>query len=542
VNLTAESEVAFGSTNWLGVVAGDEQAFRQYVMASTAFRGPAMEQNWGFSLEYFAPYEHVTPSHFESMLAFACGATGMTVYTMIGTRAWRGDRNLTDDDAPVRTNDRGDASSGDYPGSAPVPSTGERRDKFYTLQQMTQYFRSEGPRFARHGPRASVAWGIYPPYAWGGQWLPRGDVDDVLWRPPLRAVPRGSYHGLDSFVETMTRLGGGFLQMDVSREDAPLHKAHALCLSAHEFMDGATQERIATYVEQGGALLLTDVLPDKDDLLRDLRGALATRVFPHEEVGFEKLPFPRPILMDGERVGRAVDFVVKLRPPADAERMLEVDGACAGYARRVGQGIALYLGAGPWRARFSGDDRSIAEEDQRLIERLLRLIGGDELFPARPLSGAGEVVVWQHGDASKDEQQIFVIVREHVGDVTVEFTRPGPRRARATLSSPSQAVHAFAVRRGQLGACYLRGLNDTRGEFLAPRLTVGDETWRAETPCDLCVTPDRQDALLVSVAHTGSGRGARVHLGASGVHEVPDLRRGAPKRVTSRAAAAGEGR
>lgn len=500
VNPPDAGDLVFGLTNWVGVVCSEPAAFRQYVMATTSFRGPSMEQNWGFSSQYFQPYERVTPSVFESMLAIAAGATGLCAYTFAGTRAWRRDPNVRVDWLPARTNERGDATSGDYPGDAPILSDGTRTGKLWTLHQAAQYLRATAPRFLAAGPDAPVAWAIYAPYAWSGQWLPRGDPDDLLWRPPLQAVPRGAYHGLDAFVEMMLERGVGFRQVDV-REDS-LSGCSLLCLSAHEFMDAAAQERLARHVEEGGSLLLTNLVPDKDERLEPFAGALARRVLPHRVTRRLTLARPTAVEVDGEPLGKALEFAFVVEPPDDAEALVTLGGECVGYERRVGRGRALYLGIGPWRAALSGDDPVVARENQRLTWRLVERLTGGRIAPARPRAG-GDALAWLHPCEGAGAAQAFVVVRDRAGLVEVEVDGArGPRTLR--LRSPSQAVQSVLLEDGGIGAAWLKGVNDLRGEAVAPEVEVDGDRFAAGDPCDACLTREG-DGWLLTVAHLGTG-------------------------------------
>ncbi|GEM_PF-3170456 len=506
VNLVGRKGFTFGLTNWLGVVAGDSRAFRQYVMANTAFRGPAMEMNWGFASEYYTPYQHVAPSVYEAMVAVACGATGVTAYTFAGTRAWRDDPNVDVQWIPQRTNAREDASSADYPGDSPVLSTGERTGKYWSLMQIAQYLRDEGPRFLAGGPRASLAWGIYPPYAWAGQWLMRGDPDDYIWKPPLKAVPRGAYHGLDAFAEMALGQGVGFRQVDVSR-DLDLGGCRLLCVSAHEYMDLATQERLARYVHRGGRLLLTNVVPDRDETLRPARGALHD-LFPHGEHCLRPLAGPTPLVVEGEEMGAILEYVHTVTPPADADLPIRINGDLVGYRRRHGAGTAIFLGASPWRATLSGDDRHVSQENQRLAWRLLLALGDAEAVRT-PRGGKG-AVVFEHGQgADPRDADLFVIVGETGGDIAVRRS-PDGREETLLVRSPSLAAHAVALDASGIRACYLKGITDTRGERVAPRLSAASDVLEADDPCDLCVTRTGE-GLRVSVAHLGKAA-TRVRL------------------------------
>jgi beta-galactosidase len=531
----AERGHTFGTTSWLGVIVHDRTAFRQYVMATTFSRGPALEQNWGFSTQYDAPYQFETPSHFETMLALACGATGFTAYTFAGTRAWREDANLGGEWHALRTNDRGDETSGDYPGTSPVLSDGTRTRKFWTLRQLSQFLRDEGPRFVAAGPRARVSWGIYPPYAWAGQWLPRGDADDVMWRPPLRTIPRGAYHGLDAFVELLLEEGEGFRQEDVTGKEG--FASQVLCVSAHEYMDARTQERLAAHVEDGGGLLLTGIVPSLDERLLPFEGALRGRVFPHRDREDRILAAPTPLRMGEMGLGLALDTACLVEPPADADMHVHLEDAIVGYRRRVGHGQAIFLGVNPWRAELSGDDPYVARANRKLVRALLDRLRG-EPSPARPLGAPpGEVHAWEHAQGRL--QQIYVVVRDAEGDLRVAYTTPDGDRETLELRSPSGVAHAILLEDGRLRAVYLKGTNDLRGQRVAPRVIVAGDTWGAEAACDLCVTRPAGGGIEVSVAHLGPPE-TRVFL--EGLVDEPvvvgDLSRDGPRRLGAPATAA----
>ncbi|HVL47408.1 MAG TPA: beta-galactosidase [Candidatus Thermoplasmatota archaeon] len=529
VNVADVEGLTFGSTNWLGVVAGDPVAFRQYAMATTAFRGPAMEQNWGFASQYFAPYEYVTPSHFESMLAVACGATGITAYTFAGARAWRDDPNLAAEWIPERTNDRRDATSGDYPGDSAVLSDGTRTPKLATLHQIAHVLAAIPAEPLVAGPRAAVAWAMYPPYAWAGQWLPRGDPDDLLWRPPLKAVPRGAYHGLDAFVEMMMDRGLGFRQLDISREDVPLERVDAIALSAHEYMDAATQLRLARFVEDGGALMLTGLVPDRDLTLKEARGALSG-LFPHRVRRVGDVAHTRRATYEGRHEGLALDFFVEVEPPGDADAFVRLGEDVVGYRRSHGAGRVFYLGIGPWRARHSGDDPRVARENQRFAWRILEGLGADDCVPARPLDDEHQVMVWQHGARSGGPQALYIVVRDAHGTLRVRYTEPGGRAAVATIASPSEAVHVAAFdAAGRLVAAHLKGVNDVRGEAVAPSLAWPGGRLAAATPCDVAFVRSAREAVL-TVAHV-AGSTTRVVIPLA-PHEIAGVARadgGAPR-------------
>src|SRR5581483_5347056 len=141
-------------------------------------------------------------------------------------------------------------------------------------------------------------------------------------------------------------------------------------------------------------LLLTNVVPDRDELLRPARGALA-ELFPHGEQRGVRLDGPAPVEVDGARVGLVLDFAQVVRPPSDADLPIRLAGETIGYRRRHGQGVAIFLGASPWRAALSGDDARVAEEGQALAWRLLLALDGGAIDETP--RGGSEVMVFRHG-------------------------------------------------------------------------------------------------------------------------------------------------
>lgn len=463
-----------GLTDWVGVVANDPEAYRQFVMALTARRGPALELDWGFSREYAPPYSHATPCLFETILALACGATGINAYTVVGTRAWRDDPHLAAPWYPARTNRKHTPANEDYPGSAPVDSEGRTSPKLEALTLLYGFLRHEASCFARARSTHELAWGVYPPWAFAGQWLPGGDADDLYWRPPLATVPRAAYHGLDAFVELCTNSGTGFQQVDLSQDADLPESVRVLCIAGHSFMSQDAQRRIGRFVRRGGTLLLTGSIPDRDEKLRPAHGELAT-LFPHGETRWYDLDSPARVMIDGN--AQLVDKQIGiLTAPSDALFTLTSEQGCAGYARRAGQGSACYLAAEPWRAQLSGDDHRVATEGQELVSRLIGKLSGERTDP-RALHPA-EAVVWQR--AADTARILFVLARGDATTIEIQARDIGP----IIIHGSSQASHMLVFEGRRLRSCFLTGVNDTRSERVRPAVTTSYGTVEAAGPGD----------------------------------------------------------
>lgn len=510
IEFKPHENVQWGFTNWIGVVPHSAKAYVQYILAASRERGPNLEEDWGFSAQYDIAYAHAAPSYFQSILYLANGATGLNVYTGVGTKAWRRDDNLRLEDIPwERLTGKAD---GEYPGHAPISSEGARLHKYWTVAQLSAYLNAEGASMATSPRAASLAWAVYTPYAWAGAWAPRGIRDHKPFHNAgLRACPHVTYHGLESLIETALATGLDWRQLDL-REAPPEEVARwpLLVLAAYDFMSREAQEKLVRHVREGGHLLVTGLLPRWNEALEKDAMPLREALFPHRDEETVRLKRPMAVDLAGGGHGRAVSWAVRVTPPQGAEPVARILGDCVGYRVRLGAGTATYLGYHPWYATLSGDDVGLVEANRGVAAWAAQMAG---LRPwwARATDHEG-VDVWQY-DAPDDVQHLAVVSRApQTEEVEVQWTRAGGERDRLRLVVLPRSGYLLTMARGEARSLLLKNVNDHEGLRAPPRLEVAGRRWGAELPCDLAVAAQPGGVLEVSVANV-DGPATEVALG-----------------------------
>lgn len=253
--------VHYGFTNWIGCVSHSEHAFNRYLLLCKRAFGPNLEENWGFSELYDKRYRFTVVPYFQTLLAIAAGASGFNVYTGVGTAHW--------DDQLDAHHDR------PYPDTAPIGADGSLHPKAKTLSLLSYYLNTYGSEIVTAKRQAPVSWALYPAYAALAGWANRAED----WAPLGVKPPRCGAHALDNFQRTMRLQSRDFHVVNIEEADR-LDPAEypALTLCGGFFMDAATQQRLVSYVRDGGTLVLAHDMPVRDDRMEPctiLRDAMA---------------------------------------------------------------------------------------------------------------------------------------------------------------------------------------------------------------------------------------------------------------------------
>lgn len=505
--------VRWGTTDWTGVAAQSARAYVQHVMAATRERGPNLEEDWGSSAQHDPAFAHAAPSYFQTLLHLACGATGVTVYTGVGTDAWRDDPGLRPEGPG---GEPGTWPLGhvpvEHPGHAPVDAEGGLRPKYWTLAQLGDYLAAEGPGLACAHRAASLAWAAYAPYAWAGAWAPRGARDHRPWlRAGFRACPTVTYHGLESLVETA--LATGLDHGQVALGQAPqeeLAEWPLLVLAGYDTMAPEAQDQLVAHVERGGHLLLTGLLPRWNDQLERDRMPLRERLFAHAAEEQVRLRRTVPVQLAGGAEGRAAGWAVRVAPPDGAEPVARIHAECVGYRVRAGAGTATYLGFHPWYAAVSGDDVALVEANRGVPAWAARMAG----VPARwAWSEQPEGLDVFQANGPGDVQHLAVLGRSaQPAEAEVVWTRAGGARAVLRGATLPRAGWLVTMADGHPRSLLLKGVHDQDGLRIPPRLEAAGRRWGADQACDLSCVALPGGELRASVAHTEAGE-AEVALG-----------------------------
>lgn len=260
----------YGYTSWAGNAIVDDEALVNYVMAAKRGRGPNIEENWSLRWVDESCRYPVVPIH-HALLGIACGATGLAVYTACATDQW-GPHLVIDRGFLAETT--GDPGQLDppYGEGAPIDEMGKEGPGFAPLQLLTSYLAHEGPGLLRASPEPGLTWGVYRPYCFLQAWAPPTDarVAGHQLAPPAADT-------LVPFVRHCLRrsIPFGFTDLET---DASLRSAgHALIVTSASFMAAEVQLRLASFLDDGGCLLLLGDLPRLDELFRPCT-ALAERL------------------------------------------------------------------------------------------------------------------------------------------------------------------------------------------------------------------------------------------------------------------------
>ena len=246
-----EWNIAYGFTNWIGVVSHDESAFMRYLLLVKRARGINLEENWGFSKLYDWRYRFHHIPFYQTVLAMGLGATGFNVYTGVSTDQW------TDELDAIHERP--------YPDCSPISEHGEVGEKYEVLKLLNRFI-AENADLVLEGKRDNEAtWALYPPYSYLSSFgVEQDDFRGLGVRPPS-----SGHHGIESFMLTMLHEQREFGVINIETATLEeLEKEKVLVLSGSFFMKQDVQHKLLDYVQNGGTLFFFSELPTYDENMR----------------------------------------------------------------------------------------------------------------------------------------------------------------------------------------------------------------------------------------------------------------------------------
>lgn len=243
----------YGMISWLGVAAYDRDVFDRYVNTARRARGLNLEENWGFAALYDKRSKFPVIPFYQTLVSVAAGATGYDIFVGASTDYW--DETLdriTKLQCPT------------FPSDAPIDEHGNLRPLYHTAKFLNSWFVEHGDALLGCEIDIDVAYLLYPPYAAVSSWVP----DERYWRVADSEIPRCGREGFEEFSHSLQEAGYSFgmFELDAATEEQ-LSQPKALALQSGYFMDAASQERLAKFVEGGGRLYISGQLPEVDDKL-----------------------------------------------------------------------------------------------------------------------------------------------------------------------------------------------------------------------------------------------------------------------------------
>jgi beta-galactosidase len=247
---TDAADYHYGMISWLGVAAYDRNVFDRYINTARRARGINMEENWGFGTLYDARSRYPLVPFFQTLASVAGGATGYVIFTCVNTEHWE---PALDRVTKLQCNT--------FPSHAPIDEHGNLRPMYDTAVMLNRWFADHGDDFLRAEPEIDCAYLLYAPYAAVSSWIP----DERYWRVQGHEIPRCGREGFEEFSKSLQQAGYSFgmFEVDSAPEDL-LQQPRSLAMHSGFFMDAATQERLAKFIEAGGTLFLSGELPTVD--------------------------------------------------------------------------------------------------------------------------------------------------------------------------------------------------------------------------------------------------------------------------------------
>ena len=245
--------IAYGFTNWMGVVSTDHDSHARYVVGAKRAPGPNLEENWGFSELYDRAYAAGATSFHQSLLALAAGATGINVYTGVATSGWGDDLDAK--------------HTPPYPDCPPIGADGVAIGKAGTVRMLADFFDAHGAEFLAATPATGASWGLYAPYAAIAAWT--GDAAGGRASAPdsADALP-GCGRPLREFHERMRSQGQDYRIVDLESATAERLADHPhLVLHGGAFMHAQVQRLLADHLRAGHRIDLLGPVPQLDEQL-----------------------------------------------------------------------------------------------------------------------------------------------------------------------------------------------------------------------------------------------------------------------------------
>jgi beta-galactosidase len=283
-------DIHYGYTNWTGNALVDDEALVNSVLAAKRRRGPNLEENWSLRWVDPACAFAVVPV-FHALLGLACGATGIDVYTACATDHW-GNHLVVDREFLRETTGDPCLLDPPYGDAAPIDARGCPGTSFDALRVLTHFLSREGPAMVQARPEPGITWWLYPPFASLRAWDPPAD-NGIEGCPSVAST-------LVPFVTHCLHRGIPFA-LENLETGGPRAVDGPVVVASGFFMAEAAQERLATFVEDGGALLLLGQVPLLDDHFR-----------------------PCTLLADTLRQARALSAVIVAGDDRDVDALIDV--------------------------------------------------------------------------------------------------------------------------------------------------------------------------------------------------------------------------
>ncbi|MDD4879362.1 MAG: beta-galactosidase [Candidatus Omnitrophica bacterium] len=217
---------------------------------------------------------------------------------------------------------------------APISADGHEKLHLQPIREFGEFLKRNNSSLAGTKKVNDLSVGVYMPYYMTEYFLGRFGDDIASLRDRLF---------FDGIGRLLILAGFNFNMLDLERTPQPvLNRTKYLCVFGLDFMDKATQQKLAAYVKQGGKLLLCYQVPEKDLSLR--KETALMRSFGIEEV---KKCGENLIVLSGGKdcLTDAATSTFKIKGAKVIAKTLETGKPCI-IKKKVGRGEVVIAGVG----------------------------------------------------------------------------------------------------------------------------------------------------------------------------------------------------
>lgn len=151
-----------------------------------------------------------------------------------------------------------------YPGSSPIDALGNKTDSYKMLRRLTRFTENEGAEFNLTKYTADVAIGFYTPYNYAYVYSKYGNVDKSLYKNKIK-IPVGTNEFMQEMIKGFIGKNIDYHCVDIGRASLEaLLNIPAIVILTQEVMDLNTQEKLISYVRNGGKLIVMPQIPEID--------------------------------------------------------------------------------------------------------------------------------------------------------------------------------------------------------------------------------------------------------------------------------------
>lgn len=487
------SPATHGYTAWVGSPTNDENAYAKLVFTAAHHRGLNTEGNWSYT-SVWPEYQYTTPSYFESMLYTAYGATGLNIYIAASVDYWTSalDSRNTPPHGPA----------------APISENGQPRNKFWTVQQLSLFFGNEGRHLLLANHRQNrVAWGIYPPYSSACAWK---DNTSAWQSAGFYDIPRNGFYGADGYQEMCKMTDFEFNQVNI--KTAPLSELQQykmICLSTYDWMDRATQDKLVSYVYNGGVLVLCDLVPYLDENMQPYTSLKDTIFYcPDVEESLSSIFTSTVKFNNGEFIGAALWRTRSITLTGNAVLLATLNdwGWNHNVAYRVpyGAGQGIFIGFHPWVNPLRNDGNLI-NKNKGMIDYL-----------ASHYAAASKLAWDDDNDYNVDVQEllntsegiVYVAVLANKttanNNYKIWYTKPDNTTGYFNLALTAKSAALIGIENDNIRSALIRGVNDIDAVYMAPKVTLGSRYLGAAIPCDIMLAKSSSSKYILTVTNVQS--------------------------------------